>query len=57
MKNYKARAIIYTRVSSEGQVENTSLKQQEDICTAFCERNEYEIIKIYTEKGESAKIY
>lgn len=55
MKNYKARAIIYTRVSSEGQVENTSLKQQEDICTAFCERNEYEIIKIYTEKGESAK--
>ena len=55
MKNYKARAIIYTRVSSEGQVENTSLKQQEDICKAFCERNEYEIVKVFIEKGESAK--
>ena len=55
MKNYKPRAIIYTRVSSEKQIDNTSLKQQEEICRDYCLLNDYEIVKIFVEKGESAK--
>jgi site-specific DNA recombinase len=48
-------AIIYTRVSSGRQVENASLETQERICTDYCERNGWRVLKVFREEGESAK--
>jgi len=48
--------ILYLRVSSQEQVDfGNSLESQKSVCTAFSDRNNYNIIKIFTEKGESAK--
>jgi DNA invertase Pin-like site-specific DNA recombinase len=41
-------ALIYTRVSSGRQVENASLETQERICTEFCERNGWRVLKAMT---------
>lgn len=49
------RAILYTRVSSEQQIENTSLKEQERIGKDFCDKHGYKLLKVFEEKGESAK--
>lgn len=43
------------RVSSEEQVANYSLDNQEDYCKKEAERRDYEIVKIYREGGVSAK--
>ncbi len=51
----KEVAIIYTRVSSERQVENMSLPEQRKTCVAFCKRKEWKVQKIFVEEGESAK--
>lgn len=49
-------AIIYIRVSTTEQAElGYSLKVQEDICRNYAKRNSYEILKVFIEKGESAK--
>ena len=49
-------AIIYIRVSTTEQAElGYSLKVQEDICRDYAKRNSYEILKLFIEKGESAK--
>ena len=49
-------AIIYTRVSTTEQAElNYSLQSQEETCIRFAERNNYYVLKIFKEKGESAK--
>ncbi len=56
MENHSIkRGIIYTRVSSAEQVSNTSLESQEEHCRKYAERNNIEIIKIFVERGESAK--
>lgn len=48
--------IFYIRVSSQEQVDfGNSLESQKSVCTAFSDRNDYNIVKIFTEKGESAK--
>lgn len=48
--------IFYLRVSSPEQVDfGNSLDTQKSICTNFAKRNNYNIIQIFTEKGESAK--
>ena len=48
------RALIYTRVSTDEQAKTGfSLANQEKECKNFAERNGYEVIKIYVEKGES----
>jgi len=48
--------IFYLRVSSKEQVDSgNSLDTQESICTNFAKRKNYNIIKVFTEKGESAK--
>ena len=48
--------IIYVRVSSKDQVENTSLESQEKACIEYAERNAITIIEpAFVEKGESAK--
>jgi site-specific DNA recombinase len=47
--------IIYTRVSSTEQVENTSLGSQERLCYEYAKREGINILKVFVEKGESAK--
>lgn len=50
------RGIIYCRVSSTEQVENTSLESQERNCREYAKRENIEIITPpFIEKGESAK--
>lgn len=49
------KAVLYVRVSSKEQIEGSSLETQERICTDYALRNEFEIDKIFIEKGESAK--
>lgn len=54
--NSLKRAVIYCRVSTKEQVEEGgSLATQEKICTEYADKNGYEIVKAYIEKGESAK--
>ena len=48
--------IIYCRVSTKEQVELTgSLAYQERLCRDYAKRNGYEVVKVFVEKGESAK--
>tara|TARA_B100000745_G_C20153227_1_gene395278 strand:- start:15 stop:1577 length:1563 start_codon:yes stop_codon:yes gene_type:complete len=49
------KAVIYTRVSSDEQVEGTSLRDQEIQCRRYCEERDIEILEIFTEEGVSAK--
>ena len=50
------KGIIYCRVSSTEQVENTSLESQERNCREYAKREDIEIITSpFIEKGESAK--
>jgi site-specific DNA recombinase len=49
------KAIIYTRVSSKEQLDGTSLQVQERICSDYALKNDFEIVKVFVEKGESAK--
>jgi DNA invertase Pin-like site-specific DNA recombinase len=54
-KNISKTGIIYCRVSSTEQVENTSLESQERYCMEYAKRESIEILKVFVEKGESAK--
>jgi site-specific DNA recombinase len=47
--------IIYCRVSSKEQVEGTSLESQEAACRDYARRNGIEVVKVFVERGESAK--
>jgi site-specific DNA recombinase len=50
------KAVIYTRVSTEEQAKGgTSLAGQKAACLEYCERQRYEVAKIFVEEGESAK--
>src|SRR3989344_4304618 len=49
------KAVIYIRVSSEEQVENFSLKTQEEICRRDAKYKGYEIAEVFREEGKSAK--
>lgn len=49
------RGIIYCRVSSTEQVENTSLESQERNCREYAHREGIEVLEVFVEKGESAK--
>ena len=50
------KAIIYCRVSTKEQSEQGfSLKNQEKECCRFAETNNYEVDRVFIEKGESAK--
>src|SRR5450830_427323 len=51
----KTGAVIYTRVSSKDQVENYSLENQERACREFAAHAGYDVVKVFTECGESAK--
>jgi site-specific DNA recombinase len=50
------KAVIYTRVSTEEQAKGgTSLAGQKAACLDYCERQGYEVAKVFVEEGESAK--
>lgn len=49
------KAVIYLRVSTEEQVDNYSLDNQEDICRKEALRRGYEIVLVFREEGRSAK--
>ena len=49
------KGIIYTRVSSDEQVDGTSLAHQEELCRHFCEQKAITIAGVFREEGESAK--
>jgi len=49
------RGVIYTRVSSEDQVDGTSLKSQDELCRRYCEQKGISMEAIFREEGESAK--
>ena len=47
--------IIYCRVSSKEQIEGTSLESQELACREYAQAHGITILKIFVERGESAK--
>lgn len=47
--------VIYCRVSSKEQVEGTSLESQELACREYAERNRIDVLRVFVERGESAK--
>jgi site-specific DNA recombinase len=48
------KAIIYVRVSSNEQVQGTSLDSQERACVEYAQNRDIEVVKIFIERGESA---
>lgn len=55
MRSIHKRAVLYLRVSTEEQVDNYSLKTQEEICKKEADRRGFKIEKIFKEEGRSAK--
>ncbi len=49
------KALIYLRISSDRQVDNTSLTTQEEICRSYCARENYEVTDIQKHEAVSAK--
>ncbi len=49
------KGIIYVRVSSEEQVQGTSLDEQKKACAEYCKSNGIELVETFCEEGESAK--
>lgn len=49
------RGIIYCRVSSKDQLEGTSLETQERFSTEYAINHGIKVIKVFVERGESAK--
>lgn len=48
-------AVIYCRVSSKEQVDGTSLESQEASCREYAVRNRINVVRVFVERGESAK--
>ena len=48
-------AVIYCRVSSKEQVDGTSLESQELACREYAARNRMQVVRVFIERGESAK--
>jgi site-specific DNA recombinase len=55
LKEKSNNAVIYTRVSSQGQVDNYSLQAQYNNCKAFAEGNDLIVSKLFGATHESAK--
>lgn len=49
------RGLIYTRVSSDDQVEGTSLASQEELCRRYCAQKGIEVVEVFRDEGETAK--
>jgi site-specific DNA recombinase len=48
------KGIIYCRVSSQDQVQGTSLERQQQACEEYAKRNNITVEEIFIERGESA---
>ena len=48
-------AIIYIRVSTDEQVQGTSLTTQEADCRTWCAKNGHRVVELFRDEGESAK--
>jgi len=55
MINSLGHGVIYCRVSSKEQAEGTSLESQEVACRDFARAKSIKILKVFVERGESAK--
>ena len=51
----RKKAVIYTRVSTDMQVDGFSLDAQLREVTKLCDMENLEVVKVYEEKGKSAK--
>lgn len=51
----RMRAVLYCRVSSAEQVQNLSLSTQEEACREYCQRQGYEVERVFVDAGESAR--
>src|SRR4051812_5571531 len=49
------RAVLYCRVSTAEQVANLSLSTQEKACRQYADREGYEVVEVFVDRGESAK--
>lgn len=49
------KGIIYTRVSGDDQIQNTSLSNQEELCRNYCTQKGIEVVGLFREEGETAK--
>lgn len=49
-------AVIYCRVSSRDQVDGTSLESHELACRDYARRNKLNVLDVFIEEGESAKV-
>jgi DNA invertase Pin-like site-specific DNA recombinase len=47
--------VIYTRVSSDEQVDGTSLASQDELCREYCKKKGIEVVQAFREEGQSAK--
>lgn len=47
------KAAIYTRVSSDEQIDGTSLDTQRERCLAFCHAKGWEVVEVFTDEGVS----
>ena len=54
-KNLQMRVAAYLRVSDPSQVEKYSLDAQLADIERWCKRLGYELVRVYTEKGKSAR--
>ena len=48
------KGIIYCRVSSQEQVQGTSLENQKEACLNYANSKGIEVMRVFIEKGESA---
>lgn len=49
------RAVLYVRVSTVEQVSNFSLDTQEAACRSYCKQNQWQVVRVFRDEGESAK--
>ena len=54
-KGREVNAVIYCRVSTKEQVNNLSLSTQESRCIDYCTQNDWAVVSIFRDEGESAK--
>ncbi|WP_367278940.1 recombinase family protein, partial [Pseudomonas sp.] len=54
-KPAKTRAVIYTRVSTDEQVENNSLATQLERSRRYCQQQGWPVAKVLSDEGVSAK--
>jgi site-specific DNA recombinase len=47
--------VVYCRVSSKEQIDGTSLESQQAACLEYARSKNIEVLKVFTEQGESAK--